>query len=193
MAWRRKEHDGDVSIHSIRDAEIPVQMALANEEDFAWEGILDFADNTIDRTTGTIRLRAELDNAQRLLLPGLFVRVRVPYSGKEDRMFIAERALQTDQGDKFVFVINNTGNTAEYRRVTVGMRQPGGLREIEEGLTPGDTVILDGFQRVRNGKEVNVVSTVTMRTFSKVGGATTPAEPAEPAAEPAKKSSESAG
>lgn len=166
MAWRRKEHNGDVHIHAIREAKIPVQIALSNEEDFGWEGILDFADNTIDRATGTIRLRAELDNAQRLLVPGLFVRVRVPYTGKEDRLFIAERALQTDQGDKFVFVLS-ADDKAEYRRVTVGMREPGGLREIEEGLTADDRVIVDGFQRVRNGKQVKVASTVDMRSFTK--------------------------
>lgn len=190
MAWRRKEHMGDLKIHAIREAKIPVQIALANEEDYTWEGILDFADNTIDRATGTIRLRAEFDNEQKLLLPGLFVRVRVPYSANEDRMFIAERALQTDQGDKFVYIVNSD-KVAEYRRVTVGMRQPGGLREIEAGLERDDTVILDGFQRVRNGKTVNVVSTVPMRTFSSVDSTAQPeAVPAASAAPSAEKSTD---
>lgn len=165
MAWRRAVHGEDFKIENVREMNVPVEMELSNETNYPWKGILDFADNTVDPTTGTIRLRGEFDNAGAVLIPGLFVRVRIPISDPAERLFIAERALMSDQGDRFVFTLT-PDNKAAYRRVVMGMRVAGGLRAVDSGLKAGETIIVDGFQRVRNGIEVTPTK-VPMRAFAR--------------------------
>jgi len=144
--------DGSSAPENVREAKVTVLVALAGEDDFPNQGTLDSVDNKVDPSTGTIRIRAVLPNPKRLLTPGLFVRVRVPLSAPKDGVLVTDRAVATDQDRKYVLVVNDK-NVVEYRQVKVGGLH-GGLRSIEEGLTPNDWVIVNGIQRVRPGVTV---------------------------------------
>src|SRR5262249_31416259 len=124
-----------------------VQMGLADEEDFPHRGTVDFVDNQLDPNTGTLRMRGIFPNPERRLTPGLFVRIRLPLGAPHKAMLVAEQALGRDQAQKYIFVVNEK-NQVVYRRVKVG-RLYDGLREITDGLSPGEQVIINGLQRVR--------------------------------------------
>jgi RND family efflux transporter MFP subunit len=147
---RRLVREGTVK--SAREVEVPVQMELADEEGFPHKGKIDFVDNKVDPGTGTLRVRAVFTNDDELLSPGLFVRVRVRIGVPHKALLIAERALGTDQGQKFVYVVNDKGEVA-YRAVKVGSLHQG-RRVIESGLKPTEKVIVSGLQRVRQGSTV---------------------------------------
>ncbi|MGA2796921.1 MAG: efflux RND transporter periplasmic adaptor subunit [Thermoguttaceae bacterium] len=136
----------------IKDLKIPVEIGLANEEGFPHQGILDFVENKVDSSTGTIRVRAVLDNSERRLTPGLFVRVRVPASDPKQALLVAESALGTDRDKKFLLVADKD-NVAQYHQVRLGSPQ-GDLRVIEAGIKADDWVIVNGIQRVRPGMKV---------------------------------------
>jgi RND family efflux transporter MFP subunit len=134
-----------------------VFLGLSTETGFPHEGAIDFADNRIDPNTGTLRIRGVFPNPKpetggRVLMPGMFARVRVPIGDPRPMMLVPEQALGTDQGQKFVYVVN-AKNEVEYRRVTVGKLE-GELRAIDEGLRAEDLVIVRGVQRVRPGMPV---------------------------------------
>lgn len=133
---------------SVREANVPVDIQLADEDDFLHTGYLDFADNQIDPDTGTIRVRARFANEDDFLHPGMFVRVRLPISEPGPRLLIPERAIGTDQGQRYVLVVKDD-NTTERRDVVLGVRQAGGLRIVDSGLELGERVIVEGLQRVR--------------------------------------------
>jgi RND family efflux transporter MFP subunit len=135
------------------EAGLPLLIGLADEQGFPRQGTINFAENRIDPDTGTWRLRGRFDNHDNALSPGLFVRVRLPIGQPHPATLIPEEALGTDQGQKFVYVIDEAGK-AEYRRVKIG-RLHEDLRVIEEGLSTGDKVVVNGLQRVRPGIEVN--------------------------------------
>lgn len=137
---------------SAREAAAPVHLGLLDENGFPHTGTINFIDNRVDAMTGTLRLRGIFENSERLLSPGLFVRVRVPIGKSRSAILISEQTLGTDQGHKFVYVVNGE-NKVEPRRVQVGALQ-NGLRVIEEGLAKGERVIFSGLQRVRPGVEV---------------------------------------
>src|SRR5262245_27815684 len=137
---------------SARDAEIPVWLALANEEGFPHKGVISFVDNQINSKTGTLRLRGTFENKNETLAPGYFVRVRVPIGHSHQGLLITERALDTDQGQKIVYVVEKD-NKVVSRPVRLGAIH-GGLREITEGLTPGDRIIVNGLLQVRPGVTV---------------------------------------
>lgn len=132
---------------------IPVRMALALDQGFPHRGFIDFVENRLDANTGTIRVRAQFQNPKpanggpRLLSPGLFTRVRIPVSDEYPALFIPDRAIGTDQGQKFVYVVDGEGK-AEYRRISVGPLR-GGWRVAREGVSATDRVIVSGLQRVR--------------------------------------------
>lgn len=94
-------------------------MALANEREYQHIGLVDFVDNSMDRQTGTIRVRATFSNEDNSLLPGLFARLRTAGSGAYDGILIDDKAVGTDLNNKFVLVVANDG-TVEYRGVTLG-------------------------------------------------------------------------
>lgn len=139
---------------SAREGRTPVYIGLANEEKFPHQGVIDFVDNRVDPTTGTIRVRGVFSNAERVLTPGLFVRVRIPGSGGYDALLVADRALGTDQGQKYLLVVN-AQSIVEYRAVDTGPLQDGGLRVIRSGLKPDEWVIVNGIQRARPGATVD--------------------------------------
>jgi len=141
-----------VSPEAVRDAKVPVFVALGDETDFSHQATIDFVDNQVNPSTGTIRVRAVLPNPQRLFEPGLFVRVRLPIGESRPGLLVTDRAIGTDQDRKYVLVVNDK-NVVEYRPVKLGGRHDD-LRAVAEGLAPGDWVIVNGLQRVRPGATV---------------------------------------
>lgn len=139
-------------IKSARDSQTIVNIGLADQEDFPLEGTVNFIDNQVDAATGTLRLRAAVNNEQRFLAPGMFVRVRVPIGAPHSAVLVREEALGADQGQRFVYVVNDKDEIV-YQRVTVGMTR-GKRRVIETGLTLSDRVVVSGLQRVRPGVKV---------------------------------------
>lgn len=139
-------------IPSPRDSKYQVTFALADETEFTRKGEIDFLDNHISATTGTLRLRATVENDNLLLSPGMFIRVHVPIGNPHPALLIPEEALGSDQGQRFVYVVNDE-DTVTYRRVKIGLLKEG-RRVIEEGLGPNDRVIVSGLQRARVGIKV---------------------------------------
>ncbi|KWV13581.1 acriflavin resistance protein AcrA [Xanthomonas translucens] len=131
---------------SERDGQLPVQVGLVGEDGFPHAGKVDFLDNQITRSTGTIRVRALLDNADRSFTPGLFARVRLLGSGRFNALLIDDRSVLTDQDRKYVYVVDKDGK-AQRRDVQLG-RSAEGLRIVLGGLNAGDRVIVDGVQKV---------------------------------------------
>lgn len=125
---------------------LPVEIGLVGEEGYPHQGKVDFLDNQLTPSTGTIRMRALLDNAQRQFTPGLFARVRLPGSAEFNATLIDDKAVLTDQDRKFVYVVDKEGK-AQRRDITPG-RLADGLRIVQQGLKPGDRVIVDGLQKV---------------------------------------------
>jgi RND family efflux transporter MFP subunit len=135
-----------------RDARNPVQVGLANEEGFPHTGYVDFLDNQLNPQTGTIRARAVLENKDGQFTPGLFARVQLLGSGEYTAILIEDRAVNTDQSQKYVLALG-PDNKVEYRKVTLG-RIIEGLRVVREGLKPGDVIVVNGAQRVHPGMDV---------------------------------------
>ena len=136
-----------------------VYVGLANESEFPHEGTVDFVDNRVDRSAGTIRVRAVMSNKSLLFTPGLFARVRLVGGSPHDATLIQDRAIGTDQDRKFVLVLKDD-NTVAYRPITIG-RLVDGLRTVESGLEPGERVVVNGQMRVRPGMKV-VAQTTAM-------------------------------
>jgi RND family efflux transporter MFP subunit len=137
---------------SARESELSVSLCLANEEGFPHRGTIDFVDNQVNPKTGTLRLRGVFPNKQEQLLPGYFGRVRVPIGFPHKALLVAERALDTDQGQKILYMVNEK-NQVTVRPVRLGAVHDG-LREITDGLKPGEKVVTSGLQLVRPGMVV---------------------------------------
>jgi multidrug efflux system membrane fusion protein len=138
---------------SARDEQIPAEMGLANETGFPHKGYMDFVDNRVDPTTGTTRARGVFSNADHSLSPGFFGRIRIPGSGKYPALLIPDRALGSDQAQKFVYVVN-AEKKVEFRPVKIGPMIDG-VRVVREGLKPGEQIIVEGLLRVRPGVVVD--------------------------------------
>ena len=137
---------------SSRESGNPVQVGLANEDGFPHHGTMDFVDNQLNPQTGTIRGRAVLPNKDGQFTPGLFARVQLLGSGEYAAILIEDRAVNTDQNQKYVLVLG-ANNQIEYRKVKLG-RVIDGLRVVHEGLKPGDVIVVNGAQRVHPGVTV---------------------------------------
>jgi len=140
--------------------DFPLYMALADEEGYPHKGNLNFANNVVDPSTGTVTLRGVFANpastgGYRLLRPGMFVRVQLPTGKPYPGLLIADRALATDQGQKYVLVVDDK-NIVQQRRVQTGRLEADGLRVISDGLKAGERVIISGLQLVRPRTEVQV-------------------------------------
>jgi RND family efflux transporter MFP subunit len=129
-----------------------VQMGLANEQGYPHVGSFVFIDNQIDPRTGTIRARAAFDNKEGFFTPGLFARVKLLGQDSFKAVLVDDRAVGTDQSQKFVFVVD-AQNKVAYRTVKVG-RLTDGLRIVTEGLQRGESVVVNGLQRVRPGEVI---------------------------------------
>ena len=148
----RKQAGGSDRLSSVREAKIPVQLGLAAEPGFPHVGTVDFANNQVNPQTGTIQVRGVFANPNHLFTPGLFARVRVPVGDKYQAVMVPERAIGTDQGQKYLLAVNDK-NVVEYRAVKLG-RLHDSLRVIQEGLKPGELIIVNGIQRARPGLTV---------------------------------------
>jgi hypothetical protein len=165
------------------EREVPVQISLSDEKDsegkdiFTHQGIVDFTDNRVDLQTGTLRFRARLDNPDQMITPGLFVKVRLPIGDQHPTLMIREQALQSDQSQKKVFVLQakdekgqpyyirdakgdvlkdkNGDPVRGYKPIAVDVGTPGvlrdGFREISKGIKAGDLVVTVGMQKIRLG------------------------------------------
>ncbi|NQS85063.1 efflux RND transporter periplasmic adaptor subunit [Pantoea allii] len=125
---------------------LPVEIALAGEQGYPHRGNVDFLDNQLNASTGTIRMRALLDNRDRTYTPGLFARVRLPGSAQFNALLIDDKAVLTDQDRKYVYVVDAQGK-AQRRDVKPGAMADG-LRIVAAGLQAGDRVIVAGLQKV---------------------------------------------
>jgi RND family efflux transporter MFP subunit len=134
------------------DTRNPVQVGLANENGFPHQGVIVFVDNALDPTTGTIRSRALLDNHERQFTPGLFARIRLLGGAQHEAVLVNDSAIGTDQTVRYVLVVGKD-NKVEYRPVQLGPVVDG-LRVVQSGLAPGETIVVNGLQRVRPGAQV---------------------------------------
>jgi multidrug efflux system membrane fusion protein len=137
---------------SSRDNPNPVQVTLTGETKPSHDGKVDFLDNRLDVSTGTLRGRAVIPNKDLSILPGQFGRIRLIASAPYEALLVPDTAIATDQARKIVFVVKDD-DTVEAKPVTLGPLEEG-LRVIREGLTPEDRVVVDGLQRVRVGAKV---------------------------------------
>src|ERR1700704_1306269 len=129
-----------------------VRLKLIDEKDFSHEGRMDFIDNVIDRSTGTIRARAQFVNSDGLFTPGMFARVQVPASAAYPAGLVPDAAIGTEQVRKFVYVVDQDG-IARQHFVTLG-EVVDDLRVIKEGVSADDRVVVNGLMRVRPGQKV---------------------------------------
>ncbi len=129
-----------------KNADTVLHVALANEDDFPREGRVDFLDNKLDATTGTIRARAIVPNPDRKLVPGLFARVRFESGAPVESILIDEKAVLTDQDRRYVYVIGD-GDKAIRKDIVTG-RDVDGMRIVQSGLSANDRVIVSGVQKV---------------------------------------------
>lgn len=150
LRYQQMARDGARS--SSREAHNPVRVGLADESDFPHEGQMDFVDNQLDVRTGTIRARAVLSNKDGRFTPGLFARVQLLGSAEYDAVLIDDRAIGTDQSQRFVLVVGPE-DKLQYRPVQLG-RNIDGLRVIRGGLNAGEQIVVSGLQRVRPGMQI---------------------------------------
>ena len=158
-----------------RNAGVPVALKLIDERDFIHSGRMDFIDNVIDRSTGTIRGRAVFDNSNGVFTPGMFARAQVPGSASYQALLVPDVAIGSEQVRKYVMVVDGEG-TARQKYVTLG-QLVGGLRAIKDGIAPDDRVIVNGLARVRPGQKVNAQE--QQAEPGKPAGNAAPASPAK--------------
>jgi RND family efflux transporter MFP subunit len=151
---RIKEKGLNPDVDPDRKADIKVFLGLANENGYPHAGIADYTESGLDPNTGTLQLRGVFENSERppMIAPGLFARIRMPVDKRADMLLVSERAIGADQSGRFVLVANSD-NVIEKRNIRQGQLIDG-LRVIEEGLEPGEWVVVNGLQRARPGGKV---------------------------------------
>lgn len=143
----------EAGAHSAnRGITLPVRLKLIDEDKFTRDGKIDFVDNAIDRSSGTIRGRAEFENADGRLTPGMFGRVQITVTAPAEALLLPDAAIGTEQVRKFVYVVGDD-NVATPKYVTLGQLSDG-LRVVKSGVRAGDLVIVNGLMRVRPGAKV---------------------------------------
>ena len=133
--------------------QVPVEVGLQTETGYPHEGKLDYVSPTINQSTGTLAVRGLIPNPNRVLLPGYFVRVRVPVEQQNDALLVPDTSLGSDQGGRYLLVVNKD-NVVEQRKVTTGPVE-GELRVIDDGLKADDRVVIAGLLRVIPGEKVD--------------------------------------
>ncbi|AXV84184.1 efflux RND transporter periplasmic adaptor subunit [Ralstonia solanacearum] len=150
------------SANTAQGARTPVYIGLANEDGYTREGAIQSVDNRLDVRSGTIRVRATVDNADGRLTPGLYARVKMSSGAPHDAVLISDKAIGTDQDKKFVLAVD-AANKTSYRAVTLGASVDG-LRVVKAGLKVGERIVVNGIQRVRPGDPV-APNAVTMESL----------------------------
>ncbi len=139
-------------LQTNEDGKIPVELQLADEAGFSHHGCIESFDNRLDSNTGSILLRAVFSNEDGRIVPGLFARIRIPLSERRPAMLVEERAIGTDQAQKYVLTLTPT-NTVAYHSVTLGPAIEG-KRIVRAGLQGDEQIVVNGLQRVRPGMPV---------------------------------------
>jgi RND family efflux transporter MFP subunit len=177
---RQNLKDRRVTVEEL--SKVPVEIGLMNEEGFPHKGFLNYVSPELDATTGTILVRALFENPKRILIPGFFVRVKVPQGlGATASLLVPNRVIAEDQAGKYLLTVNKD-NVVVQTRITTGQLLPNGLRVISTGLKPDDRVVLStNGAAIPGGKVVPKLTTIPATTDG------TPAAPpaAPPAASPA--------
>jgi RND family efflux transporter MFP subunit len=161
-------------LKTAREAPLPVSLGMITEPDYPHQGVVDFVENRADPTTGTMRARGVFKTWDPLITPGMFARMRAPLGPQISVILLPERAIGTDQGTRFVFVVQ-ADDTVAYRAVEVGPSDEG-RRVIKAGLRAGERVIVEGLLRVRPGVKVNA------RPWTSPSAPASPAETKAPGA-----------
>jgi len=147
-------------IKRVQDrSEIAVDMGWQNSQDYTFHGEFSFINNVVNASTGSVSTRGLFDNTKpangvRLLMPGMFVRIRLPIGQAHDAILVVDSAITSDQGLKNVYVFDPKTKKVEYRRVQTGPLQPDGLRVIQNGLTKNELVVVGGLQQVKPRIEI---------------------------------------
>lgn len=149
LKFQRLQREGAIAQENGR---VPVELQLADEDGFPRRGWIESLDNRLTSTTGSLVLRAVFPNADGALIPGLFARLRVPVGAARPTLLISERAVGTDQSQKFVFTVGQDATVAQ-RSIKLG-GSVDGLRIVREGLQQGERIVVNGLQRVRPGMTV---------------------------------------
>ncbi len=136
-----------------RGISLPAKLKLIDEKDFVHEGRIDFVDNAIDTSSGTIRGRAQFNNADGKLTPGMFGRIRISTSKPAEALLVPDAAVGTEQVRKFVYAVGSD-NVATPKYVTLGPLVDG-LRVITAGIAADDRIIVNGLMRIRPGAKVS--------------------------------------
>lgn len=150
---------------SARSEGIPVFIKLQDEEDFVHEAKMDFVDNEIDISTGTIESRAVLENKDHLLEPGMFGKARIAGSAEHEAIMIPDEIIGTNQSIRFVYVLGE-GNLVTTKNVTLGPLHSNGLRIIRDGITQEDKLITNNIQKIRQGIAVTPIETELQKSES---------------------------
>ncbi|MBV9644799.1 MAG: efflux RND transporter periplasmic adaptor subunit [Verrucomicrobia bacterium] len=148
---------------SAEMGKVPIEMQVAGESNYPHKGFIDFLDNQVDPSTGTIRIRGTFANTDKLLRPGLFAQVRIPFSPRRRALLISDLALAYDQGQPVVYIVG-TDNTAKAIPVRLGPLSEG-LRVVESGVSTGDRVVVDGVIHLRPGSKITLQE-ANMANFS---------------------------
>jgi len=152
LRFMRLNNDAkDAGTHPHKPSAVFLQ--LADEKDFPHEGVIDFADNRVNTDTGTISIRGIFGNKSDMLGPGMFVRLRFPAGKKFMALLVPQESIGTDQGQKYVFVVEPDG-TVDYRRVEPGAIQDDGWRVVTGAVKAGENVIVEGIMKARPGEKV---------------------------------------
>lgn len=184
LRYERLSHNG--KDQGSRYTSTPVELKLLDEKEFKHKGTIDFVDNVIDQSSGTIRGRAVLPNADGFLTPGMFARIQVPASPKYEALLVPDEAIGSEQVRKFVYVVD-ADNTVRQKFVTLGTLQ-GPLRVIKSGIEPDDRIIVNGLMRARPGAKVTPQEQGAKPATPPAGApAAAPAQDKKPAASPEKK------
>ena len=180
QTWLKLDHLRASAAQTGGNARIEATMGLADEPGFPHEGRLDFVDNQLHTDSGTMRLRAVFDNHDGVYTPGLYARVQLQSGRARPRLLVDDRAVGTDLGNQFVYVVDSE-HKVQYRKVSTGQLFDG-LRVIDSGLDAKDVVIVNGLQHVRPGVEVNPQKVAMQYRLSDSDKALVDANPATPPA-----------
>lgn len=148
--YRTSREQGDLLLDG--EQRVPVELRLDQSDKYAFSGYVESLDNQIDPATGSLTVRLLFNDPKGQLLPGAFARVRIPLSGEQSKLVVSERAIGTDQSQKYVLAVK-PDNSVAYKTVTLGA-SIGDQRIIESGIEKGERIIVNGLQRVRPGMTV---------------------------------------
>ncbi len=151
---------------------LTLSIVLPDESKHPEDGTVDFVDNQVDVTTGTITLRGVVSNASKTLLPGQYVKVQLLLEQQPNTLVVPSQAVGEQQGDTYVYVVGND-NKAEFRNVTAGSSY-GGMRIIEKGVSAGEKVIVNGLQKVKPGITVKTETQAEAEAKKKATGSPKP-------------------